>query len=511
MECSSESGKGMITDATENNPLPPETSIPKKELKTLPPGLKYAYLEDNETFSVIVNSNLTKEQERDLLEIQVMESTSKAGNPTTSADFDAAAFMSDLVQKFRSAEEAMKAFTLFTTMMEIPNPTALATTTTTAPPPSTIPVDSTAQPSILHTEAEPTISAPEKDAAVGEEKEDEADLAAGFEQMVVGDQRLARVVEGETPGFSTNVGCEGIAEGETPEKFVGSEALGVDLLVAEGETPVYIEGETLGLSEGEEAPVTEDVSVLKGSGLQLMVDLVEISEATNSPVDKREARLRARRSLRDEIEDLTLPTEEKCLAPGTEGGQGEKIPGSSKKEDEAEERRLAEERKRKGKHAATSRIKKSKQNTAGKSAEAPLPAPTKVPFAKERVGPTPSSESEEEEMDEQDEELNFEPAEVWLTKGLLEAMGKFEDPKRAATYKERCGSGKLAKSEKRYDREELREMDSDEEFRQYIGAIGFDWLLKHSDAEVPIALAREFFSTFCLRTTTDLDADSITF
>ncbi|XP_042019212.1 uncharacterized protein LOC121767077 [Salvia splendens] len=53
----------------EKNPLSQETSVPKKELKTLPPGLKYAYLEENETFPVIVNNNLTQEQEGELLEL----------------------------------------------------------------------------------------------------------------------------------------------------------------------------------------------------------------------------------------------------------------------------------------------------------------------------------------------------------------------------------------------------------------------------------------------------------
>ncbi|XP_042028889.1 uncharacterized protein LOC121775873 [Salvia splendens] len=69
MENSSRSGKGMTTEAIEKNPLPQETSSPKKELKTLPPGLKYAYLEENENFPVIINSDLAKEQERELLEI----------------------------------------------------------------------------------------------------------------------------------------------------------------------------------------------------------------------------------------------------------------------------------------------------------------------------------------------------------------------------------------------------------------------------------------------------------
>ena len=38
-----------------------------------------------------------------------------------------------------------------------------------------------------------------------------------------------------------------------------------------------------------------------------------------------------------------------------------------------------------------------------------------------------------------------------------------------------------------------------------------EWLLKHSTAEVPVDLTREFFSMFRLKSTSDLNADSITF
>lgn len=87
-------------------------------------------------------------------------------------------------------------------------------------------------------------------------------------------------------------------------------------------------------------------------------------------------------------------------------------------------------------------------------------------------------------------------------------MKKFDDLRRAATYRERSGS---AKSGKQYDPKELQEIDSDEEFCGYISAIRFKWLLKHSTTEVLLNLAREFFSTSRLKRTTDLDADSITF
>ncbi|KAL1536483.1 hypothetical protein AAHA92_29130 [Salvia divinorum] len=53
----------------ERNPLPSEKSPAEKELKILPPVLKYAYLGENETLPVIINSKLTEGQEERLLEV----------------------------------------------------------------------------------------------------------------------------------------------------------------------------------------------------------------------------------------------------------------------------------------------------------------------------------------------------------------------------------------------------------------------------------------------------------
>ncbi|KAL1569934.1 hypothetical protein AAHA92_01347 [Salvia divinorum] len=53
----------------ERNPLPSEASPEKKELKKLPPGLKYSYLGTNESLPVIISSKLTKGQEERLLEV----------------------------------------------------------------------------------------------------------------------------------------------------------------------------------------------------------------------------------------------------------------------------------------------------------------------------------------------------------------------------------------------------------------------------------------------------------
>ncbi|XP_072054244.1 uncharacterized protein [Arachis hypogaea] len=46
-----------------------EVEAPKLELKTLPPSLKYAYLGDNDTYPVIINSSLSEEQEEKLINV----------------------------------------------------------------------------------------------------------------------------------------------------------------------------------------------------------------------------------------------------------------------------------------------------------------------------------------------------------------------------------------------------------------------------------------------------------
>ena len=71
--------------------------------------------------------------------------------------------------------------------------------------------------------------------------------------------------------------------------------------------------------------------------------------------------------------------------------------------------------------------------------------------------------------------------------------------------------GKLAKSGKRFDLKSLEHIESEEEFLSFIKDIGFEWLLNHSNQEVPLIATREFFSTFKLKATTDPDADSISF
>ena len=68
---------------------------------------------------------------------------------------------------------------------------------------------------------------------------------------------------------------------------------------------------------------------------------------------------------------------------------------------------MAMERKRKGKHVATSQPRKSKRISSVKEAEAPLPAPTKVP----EPG-SPAAESEQDEESEEEEIPNYERTEI---------------------------------------------------------------------------------------------------
>ncbi|KAL1568818.1 ion channel CASTOR-like isoform X5 [Salvia divinorum] len=61
--------ENSATQNMEKNPLSFKGTPVKKTLKTLPPGLKYAYLGENETLPVIINSKLTQRQEEKLLEV----------------------------------------------------------------------------------------------------------------------------------------------------------------------------------------------------------------------------------------------------------------------------------------------------------------------------------------------------------------------------------------------------------------------------------------------------------
>ena len=131
-----------------------------------------------------------------------------------------------------------------------------------------------------------------------------------------------------------------------------------------------------------------------------------------------------------------------------------------------------------------SRPRKSTRVASIREEESPLPTLIKVPYTKGKVvsgSGNPAVEHELEEESEEEEVPNFERTEIWVTKKLLTSMAKFDDPKRAQTYRDRSAVGKLAKSVKRFDLRTLEYIESAEEFMSFIKDIGFVWLLNHSD------------------------------
>ncbi|XP_042041271.1 uncharacterized protein LOC121786709 [Salvia splendens] len=292
---------------------------------------------------------------------------------------------------------------------------------------------------------------------------------------------LEELVEGENPvvGCDVPTGGEALTSerqsaGKTPGVVEGTEAQFVTGSPGGVETPVYIEGATplIGkeddLASGEAQEPVDD-------GMTLMVDLTDVPDGTDSPVNAREARRKARRSLRDEIDETVQQTEEDMLGRGAAAPEQADSPRPDDGENDEEERRRTVERKRTGKQIAPSSTKKAR----GKSADHSPSPPAKISSDAESESPNESSDSEED----QGVELNFEPKEIWITKELLNAMGKFDDPKRTAIYAEKSTVGKHAKSGKKYDSAELKGISSNDEFRGYIEAIGFDWLLKHNTLE----------------------------
>ncbi|XP_042059564.1 uncharacterized protein LOC121804085 [Salvia splendens] len=225
----------------------------------------------------------------------------------------------------------------------------------------------------------------------------------------------------------------------------------------EGETPV-LEDRVVGVSE-EETPVTD--SRVERETLVLEEFVEGETPVDGDKIPEGNEALDAERN----VEGETPETEEEMLGPEATAPEPAESSRPSRGESDAVERRHAAEKKRKGKQIASSKTNKAK----GKSTESPLPRPAKVSYAAEPEDSAGSSESEEE----QEEHLNFEPTEIWITSKLLDEMRKFDDPKRATIHKEKSAQG--------------------------------------NTAEVPIDLAREFFSTFRFKSTTDLDADSIKF
>ena len=147
-----------------------------------------------------------------------------------------------------------------------------------------------------------------------------------------------------------------------------------------GETPKEPLGETNPDDTGVPEPVEE--------GQDLIVDLVDDQDEDEPRIDERAEKRRARRILLDEVDDLAYSEKEEFTARGTAV-------------DEAEDSRLAKERTRKGKQAAATQSKRSRDTPFVKEVEEPLSPLTEVPSTEERVEHTPRSDSEPGESDGQ--------------------------------------------------------------------------------------------------------------
>ena len=131
------------------------------------------------------------------------------------------------------------------------------------------------------------------------------------------------------------------------------------------------------------------------------------------------------------------------------------------------------------------------------------PEAIRVPFAH----PTEEEEAEIPIV----EESPFETMEVLVTKRLLEEMVQFEDPKLQKACDGRAANGMSVKSRKKLCLSDLRDLGVEKKFISYFKSIGFEWLLNHIEEEVPVALAKEFFTSFKFKQSIDLDADTISF
>ncbi|XP_042029790.1 nucleolin-like [Salvia splendens] len=182
-------------------------------------------------------------------------------------------------------------------------------------------------------------------------------------------------------------------------------------------------------------------------------------------------------------------------------GDGQKDPETAEEDKDYEIRRT-----RRGKQPVVTTVKKL---PGSEKRSEPTTAPIKVSFAQDTEDD--AGEENEDSRDDSTEYPIYLPEEVVVTKKLLGEMAYFSDHKKARTYAERGTKGKQAKSGKSYHPGSLQEIESEEEFLSYISAIGFEWLLSHSTAEVPMALAKEFFTSFKFKSTTNIETDSISF
>ncbi|XP_047949035.1 ribosomal biogenesis protein LAS1L-like [Salvia hispanica] len=317
------------------------------------------------------------------------------------------------------------------------------------------------------------------DSGEGVEARENHEVESGDVEETEG-QDVEKAVDGE----KGRVGEEGEAMGdEKAEKEGGS----VDEKVVEKETEEEenVNGEDVEKKGERDADREETEDVREKIETEIVVEDDTPTDDQGTPIDERLTRNQSCRNRKQEDEaeagrakNLRLDDIEETWddIPQVQ----ETLPAEKDISPEALETRYEAERKRKGKHTAKPQKKKSRPtNTTLVISE---PEAIRVPFAH----PTEEEEAEIPNV----EESPFKTMEVLVTKRLLEAMVQFEDPKLQRACDGRAANGKSAKSGKKLCLSDLRDLGVEKKFISYFKSIGFEWLLNHSEEEVPVALAK---------------------
>ncbi|XP_042013804.1 uncharacterized protein LOC121762102 [Salvia splendens] len=214
--------------------------------------------------------------------------------------------------------------------------------------------------------------------------------------------------------------------------------------------------------------------------------------------------------------------------------QAEKEPEEEKDEDDGEEVRYQEERKRKGKALMKKKPSVKRQRTANTSVVTTEAVQRTPPSRREQsdseyaISEESDSDSdislENEECSEQQlprdhrelvhspvERLRYRRWSVDLTDDLVEEMKLFDSKKLQKVFDGKDEGSKQVKSGKVLHIPSLDELRAREQFLSYLHALGFEWLLENGNPNISVRLAKEFFTTFRFRVTTDLDEVSISF
>ncbi|XP_042019114.1 titin homolog [Salvia splendens] len=109
------------------------------------------------------------------------------------------------------------------------------------------------------------------------------------------------------------------------------------------------------------------------------------------------------------------------------------------------------------------------------------------------------------------ERLRYRRWTVDFTDEIAEEMKLFETKKLQDTFDSMDDGNKDVKCGKVMHYPSLDELGVREQFLAYLHALGFEWLLRNGNPDICVRLAKEFFTTFRFRVTTDLDEVSLSF